>query len=261
MAEMQKKSWRERGFDFINSIYAGVALMAFAGIAATLYTHFGAVWEKPIINGLATAAIVLSLFLSIRAVLSLPPAAERTTPENVGPKVLTWLHKFSLTVKSCPEEGQDFFFIVTTDGGKKVAVKREFHKNPDYIIVLGYLTLNDEEKAVAKEMTESELLESLLAIQQELWRGAFGFNTTEILTEGLHISLKVPITPDIAETDVMNAIWRMEAILGNVIGLNTKTVLNYKLKKGRKADETRIPRGDDSSKQLRGSNEEVVSSS
>ena len=55
-------------------------------------------------------------------------------------------------------------------GGKRIAVKREFSVFPDYITVQGLLTLTDEEKRIAKALSDSERFEALFAIQRELWR-------------------------------------------------------------------------------------------
>ncbi len=235
MVRNPRKSWRERGFDFINNVYAGVALMVICALSSVLYSRFGQAWQVPIINGLVTGAIVLSLFLSLRAVLSLPTATNKTTPENVGGKVLAWLHKFGLTVKSCPDETAfDFFLIVTTEGGKVIGVKRHLTSFPDYIYVTGLITLTDAEKKIVAELTELEKYEALFNIQQEIWRGVFGFDSRKFETSGLTIHIRIPITENLTETDVLNAIWRMEAILGNIMAIEGRTaILHRESQKGK----------------------------
>jgi hypothetical protein len=233
MPRNPKKSWREQGYSFINNIYAGIALMVTCAIASILYTRYGQAWTAPIINGLVTGAVVLSLFLSVRAVLSLPTATEKTTSENVGAKVLTWLHKFGLTVRSFPEETTfDFFLTVTTEGGKVIGVKRNLTLFPDYIYVTGLITLTDAEKEVVKDLTALEVYEALFSIQQELWRGVFGFDARKFEESGLTMHIRIPITERLAETDVLDAIWRMEAILGNVMAIEGRTsILHAEAKK------------------------------
>lgn len=228
MRENIPKSWKDRGFDFINNIYAGIALMVLCAVAGTIYARYGALWERPIIDGLATGAIALSLFLSLRAVLSLPVATAKATPENVGDKVLDWLHKFGLTVKRCQDETDcDFFFIVTTDGGKKIVVKRHLKYFPDYITVTGLITLTDEEKKIVARLGDAAKFEALFAAQKELWRGQFGFNSTKYDSDGLTIFDRVPITAHIAETDVLRIIWKMEAILGCIIAINARFAMQH----------------------------------
>lgn len=56
MPEISKKSWRDRGLDFLNNLWAGATLMVVTFVSATLYTHFGKEWARPIMNGLITGA-------------------------------------------------------------------------------------------------------------------------------------------------------------------------------------------------------------
>ena len=63
------------------------------------------------------------------------------------------------------------------------------------------------------------------------------------MTNGLSIFTRIPITANIAETDVLDAIWRMEAILGNILALNARTAMHYKIMAGEFTDETRLSRG------------------
>jgi len=253
MPKNPKKSWRDRGFDILNNMYAGVALMAICAIASVLYTHYGQMWEIPIINGLITGAVVFSLFLSVRAVLSLPTATAKTTPENVGSKVLTWLHKFGLTVKSCPDEiAHDFYLIVTTDGGKKIGVYRHLTLFPDYIYVTGLLTLTDEEKRIIQELSDLEKFDALFNVQQEIWRGLFGFDSRNITTTGLTLNLRIPITENLSETAVLGAIWRMEAIIGNIMGINARAVLHHNEFKKEKPSGEQVQRGGGGQEELRG---------
>jgi hypothetical protein len=232
MESKQTKSLRDRGFDFINSIYAGAALMVICGVSAILYTHYGQTWERPIINGLITAVVVLSLFLSVRAVLSLPAATNKITPENVGTKILTWLHKFGLTVQTLNRDSErDFVFKVITDGGKTIFVERHLSSFPDYISVHCGIALTEEEKQILDTMSDLEKYEALFQIQRELWRGGFGYDSRNVATTGLIILLRIPITATISETSVIDAIWRMEAIVSHIIAMNSMAVVRYKANK------------------------------
>jgi hypothetical protein len=261
MPESSKKSWRDRGLDFLNNLWAGATLMVVTFVSATLYTHFGKEWARPIMNGLITGAGAMSLYLSLRAVLSLPLATVKATPENIGEKILGWLHKFGLTVKSSPDtEGFAFFLIVTTDGGKKIGINRSLTRFPDYINITGLLNLTEEEKRIVATLSDDEKFDALFHIQRELWRGEFGFNSEKIATTGLTLSMRIPITADITEAQVINGVWKMEAIIGNILGINARAVREYSKKKKDINNEKDIRKGRGGSKELRRNDAPIVSS-
>ena len=246
MPENTEKSWRDRGFDFINNIYAGVTLVVIFAVASILYTRFGQAWEIPIINGL-TREQLCSVYFYLFALFFLCPVRHlKPLPRTLA---LRSLHgfKFSLTVKTINDEPDaDFSYIVTTEGGKKIGVTRHLKFFPDYIYVSGLLTLTDEEKAIVSELSDVEKFETLFNVQQELWRGVFGYDSRNIATTGLTLHLRIPITESIKEPDVLHAIWRMEAIIGSIMGIKARAALHHNESKKRRLGGEQIqgePRG------------------
>ena len=72
----------------------------------------------------------------------LPKRPDPVTHENAGRRIRDWLDEFNLTVKNIHDPDSDFFYIVTTDGGKKISISRNTNQFSDYIITP---TLNAEE--------------------------------------------------------------------------------------------------------------------
>jgi hypothetical protein len=216
MAETEKM-WKWDAPAVFTSMYAGAILMIVAGIASTVYSHYGPAWTVPIMNGLATMAIVGSLFFSLRALAALPPVTRKITLKNAGSQVLLWLHKFHFKVQTTDEDGFDFSYIVTTDSGKIVTLKRHSRQFSDYITVGGYITLTQEEKDLVAAIDDDQAFEALYDIQMELLRARVGYNTTDVVNRGIMAFRRIPIGPNLSETEAINAIADMEAVISLVL--------------------------------------------
>lgn len=185
-------------------------------IVSTFYSRFGPTWERPIINGLVTMAVVASLFLSLRAVLTLPSARLRTTPKNVGAKVLGWLHNFNLIVQTFPEDSDcHFFIVVTTEAGKKVAIYRKKEVLSDYLTFQSTVTQNEETKKAVEGFSDEEKMEVILYLKLELARAVIGYQSTNML-EGYTMFKKLPITESLTEAQVINTVWEMESMVARM---------------------------------------------
>ena len=87
MPRNPKKSWREQGYSFISNIYAGIALMVTCAIASydPLYALRSSM-DRSHNQRPSNGAVVLSLFLSVRAVLSLPTATGKQPQRTLAVK-------------------------------------------------------------------------------------------------------------------------------------------------------------------------------
>jgi hypothetical protein len=192
-------------------LFAGVAL-----IATILYTHYGPTWARPIMNGLIAAAITLTLFMCVRAILSLPPARTRITPDSIAPILLSWLHKFNLEVKMLGDAESYFIYKVTTDGGKVITVRRTRNQFSDYISIRALVNRPDDIKKHLDALSEQQKAILRVKLALELSRGIIGYKTDAWLSEDLWIFKHVPISPTLSEETVINAIWEVEAMISIV---------------------------------------------
>jgi hypothetical protein len=214
--------WKMRWIDFFNNIYAGGILTIACAIASILYTRFGAVWERPIINGLVTGGVVLSLYLSTRALLSLPAATSKITPDEIEPYVLQWLHRFNLTVKRDPINDFHFNYVVTTDGKRNVAVGRPIKDWPDYLTLAAGLTSSEEDQKMLNALSSKDRSAIAIDMKLELARSNMGYSSFSL--EGFVIFSRIRITADLGEPDLINAVWRMEAMI-NALYLKAHRVI------------------------------------
>jgi hypothetical protein len=208
-----KPTLRSKLYEIANSMLAACLFAGVSVIAATLYSRFGPVWARPIMNGLITGVVVFALFLCMRAILALPVARARISPENVGDFVLGWLHKFNLEVKGLQDDDCYFLYKVTTDGGKVVTIRRSRKTYSDHLTFRALITLSDAEKAEFESFTEHEKIALKLQIQLELSRAIMGYKTDGWLVEDVWLFKHVPISPTLNEETMINTIWEMEAMV------------------------------------------------
>jgi hypothetical protein len=226
----EKSSWSTSQFySFVNNIFAGVALIALAGIAGTLYTHYGTEWEKPIVNGLITSSVAASMWLSIRVLMSTPIAKKKITAENVGEIVLEWVIKFGLAVQSLPDDETYFFFRVETSGGKIITVSRSKKFFSDYLLIKALVNVPEDQKTELESLTPDEKITARLAIQLELSRAIMGFKTDNLLFSDLYIFKRIPVTSHFREDELMNVIWEVEAMITSVYMVGASAIHQHRI--------------------------------
>jgi hypothetical protein len=143
MAKSKKGSW-------INGIVVNLvsSLIAFSvGGVITYLEKAGSVWVKPITFGILTWLLVFTLFYLFRLGLRLPARTSFITDDNLEESVREWMDRYNLTVQRFNDPGLHFSFVVTTLGGKRIAIKRRIDF-PEYITFSADLeALNAEERA------------------------------------------------------------------------------------------------------------------
>ncbi len=188
-------------------------LIAFiVGGFTTYFSHEGSAWIKPLLFGGIAWLVTFCSILAIRYMNRLPRRLDPLTVENAGRRIRDWLDEFNLTVKSVPDSDCDFFYIVTTDGGKKISIFRNLKQNTDYISLKGLITTSDDEKAIIARMSDDEKISLRLALELELSRAVMGY-TTQNMLDSLTIFKRVPITETLSAEDLLTVMWEVEAML------------------------------------------------
>jgi hypothetical protein len=113
---MDKSSTWRSGL-LINLVSNFIAFVV--GAIVTYFTHEGSGWVRPVLFGGAAWLMTFGSILAWRIMKHYPPRIEVVTPDNIQHIVRQWVDKFSLTVQSIRDPGSQFYFIVTTDGGKR----------------------------------------------------------------------------------------------------------------------------------------------
>ena len=235
------KNWQDRGYDILNNFYANTITGAAVMLLSALYTRFGLAWTQPIINAFITGVLFFLFVLAIRVLLSSPLASRRITLDNVGARVLEWLHKFRVGVRVVHDPSTAFSYVVTTDGQKAIMVKRHLALDPEYLSIVGLITLTDSQKDFVITMSQDEQLEAMSGIQQELMRARIGYNTVDVINDGFIMFKKVPIRATMHEEDVMDAVWDVEAMISMILQKNALTEIAIRKKRGQQIEGT-IPR-------------------
>ena len=155
---------------------------------------------------------------------SYPSRPELVTGDNIGSKIRNWLDIFSLTVKAAKDPESEFFYIVTTDGGKVVSISRSL-KSPysDYLLVKALWTPDGDDKQKIDSLSPDEQIALRLAVQLELSRAVIGYKL-EGVDNKLTIFKRVPISHDLTETDILNAVWDVEAALHSIFTVGAMVI-------------------------------------
>jgi hypothetical protein len=200
------------------------------GGVVTYFSHAGSGWIKPLLCGGAAWLMTFGSILGWRVMKSLPPKVEPVTSENVGQKIRDWLDRFSLTVKSIHEPDSEFFYIVTTDGNKRVSISRS-SKSPydDYLLVKALWAAEGDDKKQIEELSEDELAGMRLAVYLELSRAVVGYKMDGM--ESLTIFKRVPVSSTLTEADILNAIWEIEATLSSIFNVGAMILLRHRINK------------------------------
>ncbi|MGI4812101.1 MAG: hypothetical protein ACRYGG_01980 [Janthinobacterium lividum] len=159
--------------------------------------------------------------------MALPLAKKRINPDNAGPIILGWLHKFNLTVRSHTDPDYEFFYTVTTDGGKTVGVHQSKRYQSDYITFQSTISQTAESKEYIKELSAAEKLQAIQEVKLALSQAVMGYSSTNMLEE-YTIFKRLPIGMSLTEDRVIDAIWSMEAIVNTTQTLEAIAVRRHK---------------------------------
>jgi Uncharacterized conserved protein (DUF2299) len=206
-------------------------LIAFiVGGSVTYLQHEGSAWVKPMLFGGAAWLITFCSILFVRVSRNLPIKVKPVTVDNVQHRLRDWLDKYNMTVKSISDSVSHFFFIVTTDGGKKISILRTKDQFSDYISVKGLITAGPEEKKYLETLTEDEKVAASLAMKLELSRAVMGYRTDKGILEDVTIFKRVPIGPALNEEEIFKLVWEVEAMLGTIYIVGAMAVHQHQTK-------------------------------
>jgi hypothetical protein len=225
-------------------------IAAIVGGIVTYFSHEGSVWVKPFLFGGAAWLITFCSILAVRFMRRIPSKVDPVTVENVGRKIRDWFDDFNLGVKSVQDDETYFGFLVTTDGGKKIAVLRSKKVTPNHLILRGLISASEDERKTISELTDDEKTAMRLAIQLELSRAVVGYTTQNMLEE-LTIFKSIPITESLTAEEIINAIWKVEATLNSIFIVGAMSFhrhnINEKTKSG--IHKTETPKRDGGAKE------------
>lgn len=242
----------------INLVSNLIALIV--GGIVTYFSHEGSAWVKPLLFGGAAWLITFCSILAIRFMSRLPKKSDPVTQENIGRKIRDWLDEFNLTVKSVHDPDSDFFFIVTTDGGKKISISRSIKQFSDHLFLKALVNPSDEEKKLIEQLSSDEKIDYKLAMQLELSRAIIGYKTDNFF-EGLTIFKRIPITSTLTAEEILNGIWEVEAMLTSIFVMGASSIHRHNVNRNTNGgdNEVGVQKGEESAKELRGYDDKTLS--
>lgn len=209
--------WKSQIYSFANNLVAAASFTVLIMIATQLYQHYGPAWTHQVVMTFIAGGVALSMFLSFRASLALPSAREKITPENVGQKILEWLHRYNFEVQRISGEGEFFTFKVVTEGRAVLGISRTNNNFRDQLTFQAHIPTNDVDRKDFSEFTEYERAQAVLQLKIELSRAIMGYRTDGFFDQELIIFKHLPISEFLNEDSVINAIWDMEAMINTVV--------------------------------------------
>jgi hypothetical protein len=247
MAKKAKYPWLS---EVAVNLFSNLVALAAGGIV-TYLSHEGSTWVKPVMYGAGAWLLTFCSIMAARVWRRIPRRSEFVTLENAGTKIHGWLDEFGLTVQRINDPESEFFFLITTDGGKKIAVLRTKDQFKDYVLIRALIGPTDEEKTTISQLSDDEKIGFRLAVQLELARAVVGYKTENLL-DGLTVFKRIPITPTLTTEEVFDAMWDIEAVVSSVYLLGAMSFHRHNMNKNRKDEkhETALPPGDGSTKEL-----------
>jgi Uncharacterized conserved protein (DUF2299) len=212
----------------INLVSNGISIIV--GAIVTYLSHDGSTWVKPVLAGGFAWLITFCSLLAIRISRNLPTKETPMDTSNVQQRIRNWLDRYNMTVKSVNDPDTYFFFIVTTDGGNKVAILRTKNQFSDYVEVRGVILASDQEKAVLAKFSDEEKTSVRLAIKLELARSVMGYKADKDVLEEVSIFKRVPITPSLNEEEIFKLVWEVEAMLNTLFVVGATANHKHELK-------------------------------
>jgi hypothetical protein len=128
-------------------VLAGGAVVAFLKARGSKFT-------SPILYGVGTSVLLMSLLLMVRIIGTLPPHRALVTPSNVQEKIQSWVDKFHFSVKKDRFDKAAFALDITGMNGKElkvaqlkdldgyIVVSSAIHASPEHLRIMN--SLNDE---------------------------------------------------------------------------------------------------------------------
>ena len=98
------------------------------------------------------------------------------------------------------------------------------------------MNANEEEKKVIDAMSENEKATLRSAISLELSRAVMGYQSVDIYT--ISIFKQIPINSSLTETNIINALWEVEAVIGSVMKVGALAALRIKSMKEKEQTST-----------------------
>jgi hypothetical protein len=226
MAESKSSTWSSGlAINFISNLIAGIV-----AFVVTYLSHDGSAWVKPLLCGAGAWLLTFCSILAYRISKNLPVKTKPIDAGNVQQRIREWVDKFNLTVKSVKDENSYFFFIVTTDGGKKVSIVRTKDQFSDYILVKGFFKAENDDRALLESLSEDEKTTARLAINLELSRAVMGYKSEKSVLDDITIFKRIPITPSLHEEHIFSLVWEIEAMLGSIFSVGAMAIHRHKVR-------------------------------
>jgi hypothetical protein len=128
----------------------------------------------------------------------------RITPENVEPRIREWLDAFSLGTRVLNEPAHHFAYEVMAHTGIPLVVVRT-REHPRYITLLSKIGLGTEDKDSFDRLSEPEKKRFRIELNLEASKAKIGYQADSTF-ENLAIEKRLPITSDLSEANLMDAI-------------------------------------------------------
>ncbi len=87
---------------------------------------------------------------------------------------------------------------------------------PDYLIFRAEIAVSEDDKAILADFTEDERVSALLSLKLELARAGVGYSGLTAIDSGLNIFTKIPINHALSEDQLIESIWKLEAVVNQV---------------------------------------------
>src|SRR6266478_675603 len=151
----------------------------------------------------------------------------RITPENVEPRIREWLDAFSLGTRVLNEPAHHFAFEVMAASGIPLVVLRT-RDHPRYITLLSKIGFGSEHKDLFDRLSETQKKRFRIELNLEASKAKIGYQADSTF-ENLAIEKRLPITSDLSEANLMDAIGEIHfsaLVLLNTIALRLEPPKN-----------------------------------
>ena len=191
--------------------------------------HEGNHWVSPILFGALAWLLTMGIWVVARVFKNIPVRQTKITDKNIQSVLRQWLDDLGLKVQSNHDDGSEFVFIVTTDGGLVISVLRHKTAFPESLTFRGYFK-DETQSSGFSTFTDAEKAEARLAIKLELARCVMGYSTPDVLSE-FTLFKRVPISPTLSIEEVSKTLWDVEAALNSVFTVGAMMLLKKKSNK------------------------------
>ena len=186
------------------------------GAAVTYLAHINSVWEWPVLQGLAAAALVSIVAVAIKAMMRLPPKRVIVDTNNVEPNVREWLNTFRVGVRNEPTPEAFFRVAATMDSRAVMSICRPRGEFSDYLIVRSDITPTEDEMRLLNAMTPREVARIVLTLRLELARFKVGHSALVVPLEPFNVFKRIPINDSLTDHTLMMAIEEVECALHSI---------------------------------------------